>query len=282
MISSEEKRNSFFVRIIFIILAVLSALGAFLVRFVQLYRLTDGTSGRITIGHTTSIIVLYVFVLVFIVSICCLTAFSECRNPFYSTRFKALPFISILTAVAFFYDFVKQCLSCYQEITNNDGLQTVYIVFIGINAVFALFSSFYFFTISVSLNNPNYNFKTLGFVHLAPFLWAFSRLIFCFSLIVYPVYSVEDILSFALIIVFTLFFLRFAMLTDLKKEKSQHTARLGLVGSFLALIISLPRIIIFFFDTDMSSTYYSSLVYFVIGVFILSFSLNIMYTDRKV
>ncbi|MCD7723693.1 MAG: hypothetical protein LUH82_07065 [Clostridiales bacterium] len=252
-------------------------------RFVQLYKFTNSESGNIFSGGESSICAYYALLFIFIVCVSVYASFCEVQNPFSAAPSKPLQLCSFAAGISMFYDFVRQCLNCYYYV-QNEYLEYVYLFFIALNALFALVSAFYFFTMAASFNTPSYNFALLGVLHTAPFLWAFSRLFYCLSIIVNPIYSQENVLSFILIALLTLFFMLYLLLVDSKnaKPKPTLTAVLGFIYSFIAVSISLPRLILYFFYTELYNAYYSAVTYFVTGVFVFAFSSSILISNRKV
>lgn len=88
-----------------------------------------------------------------------------------------LDVFSVMTAGGFFLEFVSACHVLYQSV--QSGLwhrPTVFAPQCCI-AVFSLMSGFYFCCVAMSFHSERYDFRALKLWHLAPLLWALSRML---------------------------------------------------------------------------------------------------------
>ncbi len=269
-------------KIVLSVITALSFVSAVVILFFILYNLTDYNSGKVYYGNETGILILYLLIAIFVASTILLVYRLPLKNPFNNSVWRGHIVTSFLAGLALLYDFVRQSIHFYELCVEKEYTEYIYIVIIGLHALFALAAAFYFIMMALAFNTSNYKFNLLGILHITPFLWTFTRLLYCLSFMVSPLYSVDSILNIFLAIVMTLFFLQYIFVANMETKHLMRITCLGFICSFFAFLITIPRFILYFLNIELYDINLSTFTYFFIGIFILVFSINIISSDRQV
>ncbi len=269
-------------KIVLSVIAALSFVSAVVILFFILYNFTDYTSGKVYYGNEKGILILYLLIAIFVASIILLVYKLPSKNPFKNSTWIGHTLTSVLAGIALLYDFVRQCIHFYELCVQDDYTEYIYMIIAGLHAFFALAASFYFIMMALAFNTSNYKSNLLWTLHLTPFLWSFTRLLYCLSVMVSPLYSVDSILNIFLTIVMTLFFLQYFFVANMETIHLMRISCLGFICSFFAFLITIPRFILYFLNVELYDINLSTFTYLCIGIFILVFSLNIILSDRQV
>lgn len=271
-------------RLSLIIIAVLSAAGCFL-RLFQLLRYTDNNTGLVTSNAGIS----YAVYAIVGVAVLASALYAYCQSDGKSlsavSSSKSLYVCSILCAVSFFYDFVRQSLSVYSYFEENRYIEYNYIAFVILSAVSAVLSCFYMVMCAKRLSGNNFSFKSLGVFHFAPVLWAFSRLVTIMIRIVDFKENTESCCEFVFLISFICFFFSLICAVDRQDKRISRLLYFwGTMTFFSSFIISTSRLLVVLFGRQflLYDASFSSITYLLCGVTALCAVLCALKEDKRI
>jgi len=255
---------------------------AIILRTVQLIYFTDISTGSIARGAESTIIAFYVLCAAVIVLIMALMSkkLGGCRNPL-AENSRFLCVAGIAAGLSMFYDFVHQCINCYEYISKTSYAEMNYFIPLCISGAAALICAFYYIIIGVSLNTDKYDFRQFRLFHIMPVIWALSGLLICLTRFVDNRYEEEAFLQYAVLISGIIFCISFIGCIDENKSALRAAGCAGLIYAALTFIISMPRMFVLAFGYDISPVVFSSVTYFFTGAFALVFSFNIFKSQKK-
>ncbi len=263
-----------------VLLIIITVIAACVLHFFQLY---DGQNeGKILFSENLPSYIVYVLIFSGFIFAFFYAVFKKNLSCTFDTqKGKASIFLSsVLLALSFFYDFIHQGYNCYSYASSAFYIDYTYVVPMGISGVFALISSFYFFTLAMTEKNENYDFKNFTLLHFAPVAWAFVRLIGIMVQIVDVKINIEVFCEFILLCV-TLCFL-FSMISAVDKN-GENTTRVFVFSSvlltFMSCIVALPRIALIIMGVSgvFGEVTFSSVTYIMLGLF----SFTLLYDINK-
>lgn len=259
------------------VLLSLTAVSAIMLRIIQLIKFTDIETGYIYQSATQSMHIFYIICFVMIVLSAIISYKSKCcNNPFEKEKSKTLSLFSFFAGISLFYDFVHQSVNCYEYISKNSQLQMNYLfplVFVGISA---LACSFYFFLMGSYFVSDKYDFRQFKYFHLMPTAWILFKLLICIVTYVDERYAEEVFFQYELLIFGVCFYIFIIRCIDDDYFNLRHLAFTGISYALCSLIISIPRIVVWFMNAETSSVTFSSVTYLFTGLFALIFSVNIL------
>ncbi|MCH5320293.1 MAG: hypothetical protein J1E36_00920 [Eubacterium sp.] len=250
-----------------VLLIIITVIASCVLRFFQLF-------GKISFNGNTDSYILYLLIfLCFVFAVIYSVFKKDLAETFDISNGKKSIFLSsALLSLSFFYDFIHQGYNCYSYVSSVFYIDYVYLIPMGVSGVFALISCFYFLTLALTERNENYDFKNFTFLHFAPVVWAFSKLIGIMSQIIDVKNNVELFSEFILICI-TLCFL-FSMISAVDKKNAGATRAFvffSLMLTAMAFIVALPRIVLIMMDfSTFSEVTFSSVTYLMSGVFSLT------------
>lgn len=255
---------------------------AIILRTVQLLRFTDSSSGSIIKGAENTIFMFYALCAASLILIAFLLSKKSggCENPL-SKKNRALCAAGAAAGLSMFYDFVHQCINCYEYISKTSYAEMNYFIPLCVSGAAALACAFYYIIIGISFNTDKYDFKQFRFFHTMPIVWALSGLLVGITRFIDKLYAEEIILQYAVLISGIIFYIAFISCIDENGSALRFTGCAGLAYAVLAFSISLPRMAVFAFGYDVSPVVFSSVTYFFSGAFALVFSLNIFKSQKK-
>lgn len=176
----------------------------------------------------------------------------------------------VMLAAAFFYDFIHQGYNCYLYISGGRFVEYSYICSMIISGIFALVSCFYFITLAMSAKNESYDFRNFTFLHFAPVVWAFAKLVGMMVKIMDIRLNTEEFCELILLCVI-LYFL-FNMITAVDKRDNPMSKSFVFSSYVLvsqSCVVALPRIVMIFIGrgTLIDSADFSSSTYMMLGIF---------------
>ncbi len=259
------------------VLLSLTAVSAIMLRIVQLLEFTDVQTGYIYHSARNSMHIFYIICFVMVILSCFISYKSDCcNNPFEKEKSKTLSLFSFFAGISLFYDFVHQSVNCYDYISKNSQLQMNYLIpliFVGISA---LACSFYFFIMGSFFVSDKYDFRQFKYFHLMPTAWILFKLLICIVTYVDERYAEEVFFQYELLIFGVFFYIFIIRCFDDDKFNLRHLAFTGISYALCSLIISVPRIVVWFMNAETSSVTFSSVTYLFTGLFALLFSINIL------
>lgn len=183
-------------------------------------------------------------------------------------------YMVVAVAVSFFYDFVHQAYNSYDYISSHSYIEYTYIVPLALSGVLALLCSFYFGTISLSINGSNFDFRNFTFMHLVPIVWCFLKLLLIMQRLINFKYDVDAFLELFVLMSFVAFLLSFTYSIDKQGEVKKSFVSFSYLSFAFAILLCAPRLIILIIGKDnvINSVDYSLITYIVLGIYALSLS----------
>ncbi len=260
----------------------LTAIAAIILRIIQLIKCTDPATGHIIHSARGTMLYFYLICAVIILLTAMLSYnIKDCVNPFEYKSNEPLAIFSFFAGLSLFYDFVHQTLNLYEYIASSSQFQVNYIIPLALVAISALASSFYFFLLALYFISNKYDFRQLKYIHLMPTLWILFKLLVCIVTYVDERYAEEAFFEYAVLIFGISFFILLMRCIDDKKLSFRHVIFTGISYGICALIISVPRIIVFLAKIETYNVSFSSITYFLTGIFALIFSFSALESKYK-
>lgn len=190
---------------------------------------------------------------------------------------------SAFLALSFFFDFIHQGYNCYDYVKSVSFIEYTYLIPLGASGLFALVSSFYFITFSLTVKNSNYDFRNFTFLHFSPVIWAFSKLFGIMIKIVDIKENIELCCEFILLCM-ALYFM-FSMISAVDKKDAPASKSLvfsSLMLAFMTFLVGVPRMIVLILGKGelIDSVTFSSVTYVMLGVFALALLLDVTKRSR--
>lgn len=257
-------------------------LSAVVLRIIQLSSYTNTQTGYIFHSAKNSIIAFYIICAAIVVLCSVISYKTPCTaNPFDIKKGSKMAKICYLAGASLFYDFVHQCLNCYEYISKNSVLQFNYIIPLIFLAVSALACTYYFYILGSYFNTQKYDFMQLKYFHLMPAAWIFFRLLICFNMYSNNLYAVDVFFQYLILIFGIIFYILIVNFITSSSFRLQNLAFVGMVYSIFSLIISVPRLAVCLFGIKTASVTFSSVTYMLTGVFALAVSVNILREESE-
>ena len=256
-------------------------IGAFLLfgavlRCIQLFIMTDASTGFINRNRAGTIVLFFVSCLAFILLIPALLQDKAFQNPFHKSKSRLLFLASAAAGIAMFYDFVFKCVNCYKYAAEGSAIRLNYFVPLCLSALSALLCALYFMMMGVSFKTDSYDFKSFKYYHIVPVFW---NLFVLFSLLTDyndGVFAEEKILHYVVLVFGMLFFIKLigSMNSDYKKLKS--LCFFGFAYGALCLVLAVPRAVAFLFGAELYGADFSAVTYLFISVFAAALSFKMI------
>ncbi|MGN1420491.1 MAG: hypothetical protein ACI4XC_03115 [Eubacterium sp.] len=225
------------------IIALLSATGCFL-RLFQLLRYTDKNTGLVTSNHILSYVIYGLFAVSLVFSLLYSFNVKKRKNILLSAGNKKVCVLLCLLGVAYFCDYIHQCINLYGYISDSSYVDFNYAAILALSGIAALVSCSYVNIIIMLVQGCNFDCRRLGFFHFVPVIWAFLRMIIIMMKIVDFKEDVESFCEFLFLTVFICFSFSVISAVDRKdKSVSQIFTVFGLMTFFSSFVIALPRIL---------------------------------------
>lgn len=240
-----------------------------LVHFFQLLKYTDKNTGYVT---GTAMLPFIIYVLIFsAVGVAGLYA-KQCDRLMpvdLSVSSKRIYLSSAFLSVTMFADFIHQCYSCYDYFSKTNYIEYVYIIPLALSGLFALFSCFYYATLSVTAKGSNYDFRNFTFLHFVPVLWAFTRLVLMMIKIVDIKQDADTTLEFMLLSFLLLFLFCYISMVDNGGRISRLFVFSAIAVFSIAAVIFLPRTVLVLIGRGdvLYHASYTAISYFAVGLF---------------
>lgn len=240
-----------------------------LVHFFQLSRFTDKNTGFV-IGETSLPFVIYFLIFVTVGVIGFYAKYTDNTKIIdFSKPDKTLFLSSAFLSVTMFVDFIHQCGSVYNYISKTNYIEYVYIIPLMLSALLALVCCFYFSVLSVTAKGSNYDFRNFTLLHIAPVLWAFTRLILIMIKIIDIKRDADTSLEFLLLSFMLLFFFCYISMVDNGGKISKLFVFSAIAVFSVASIIVLPKMVLIVSGkwNMLYHTSYTGISYFAVGLF---------------
>lgn len=268
-----------------VVLIILTVAASCALRFFQLLRLTDTSTGLVDSSSPTSagIYICLALCLAFSFWYGVITKKKQAVFDIENSG-KSVGFLTLLMAVFFFADFIHQCYNCYSYVESVSYIEYTYVVPLVISSVFAVISCFYFLIFYLSSRGTNYDFRNFTVFHFAPAIWAFARLCVIMSKLVDPIGGIETCLEFLVLILAICF--NFCFLSGLDKKKAQVTSLFSFSAvslSSFCIVLTVPRILMIISGNIklLVKPDFSTITYLVLGLFALAVIRDISKKNTK-
>ncbi len=245
-------------------------------RCIQLFFLTDASTGFIDHNRTGTIALFFISCLVLILLIPALLKNKAFKNPFYKFKSRLLFFVSAAAGTAMFYDFVFKCVNCYYYWTEVSEPRLNYFIPICLAALSALLCALYFIMMSISFKTDSYDFKSFKYYHAVPLIWNLFVLFSVFSDYNDGIYDEEKILHSIVLVFGMLFFIKLIGCMDSDYKKLRSLGFSGLSYGALCFILSVPRIIVLLFGAELYHADFSTVTYLFMSVFAFALSFRMI------
>lgn len=240
-----------------------------LVHFFQLLRFTDKSTGYVN-GSLVMPVIVY-FLTFGAISLAWFYS-RHCENSMLvdlSGGDKKLYFSSAFLSLTMFADFIHKCINCYEYISKTTYVEYAYIIPLVLSGLLALVCCFYFAVLSITAKGSNYDFRNFTFLHLAPVLWAFTRLILIMIKIVDIKQDSDTVLEFILLSFMLMFFFSYILMLDSNGKASRLFVFSAISAFAVSSVIALPRIAVILAGKGgvLYPVEYTSISYFAVGLF---------------
>lgn len=245
-------------------------------RSVQLFVMTDASTGFINKNQAGTIGLFFISCLALILLILVLLKNKTFRNPFEKNESKLLFYVSVAAGIAMFYDFVFKCVICYRYAAEASAVRFNYFIPLCLSSLSALLCTLYFVMMGISFKTNSYDFKSFRYYHIVPVLWNLFSVFSMLSDYNDGIYAEEKIFHYMVLVFGMLFFTKFvgSMASDYKKLNS--LCFIGFSYGVLCLILSVPRIIAFLFCAELTDVDFSAVTYLFMSAFAVLFSFKMI------
>lgn len=245
-----------------------SILCAAALRCVQLVLYTDASTGFV--NREASATAAAVYILCALPAALCGVFFNRkvaLANPFGKKGSRPLFYICVLTGAAMFYDFVHQCVNCFNYASRTASFEANLFLPMLLAGVAALLCTLYFIVMGISFVTDKYDFKRLTYFHLALAAWFVFG--FFTRLTAYDdgFLAVENNLRFAVLLFGLFFSIALIRCIDVGAAKIRTLCFTGLSYAAFSFILSVPRMIAFICGAELNKADFSSIAYLFTGIF---------------
>lgn len=265
------------IRFFSLLIVVTIALCGSFIRFLQLLKYTDKQTNLINSNYYLSFVV-YGLIFAGIV-FCIVYAYIENEK---TRKIRLIGnngvYVSLICLCgAYFFDFIHQCCNCYDYLNSTSLIEYHYLIPLGVSGLFALLSCFYFFVVSLTVRETNYDFRNFTLFHFVPIIWAFSRLIIIMVKIIDVRTGIESVCEFMFLAAFLCFSFSAVSAIDKNRNDAGRFFNFSAAALFLfSVILALPRLLVIIAGKYFLLYHetFSSITYLVIGIFALIIIVN--------
>lgn len=271
-----------FKSIVALICAALVSVGAAVVRCIQLFYYTDMSTGIVLSSGRDLIADLYICigVSIFLFAFASFAFFNKSTSEFDFVPGRGMFLASLLSAAGMFYDFIYQCVNCYNYIAKTAYPALNRIIPMIACAVFALLSCAYFAVLCQCSRSSRFEFSRLWLLRLTPLFWAFCNALLGLTEYGDVIYDVDSALRY-LAVIFGLVF--FFLLSASREKASKHLGPLVFFGysyGALCFMLSFPRMVAFIAGEGLPAADYSAPTFLFTGIFAFAAALEISFKKK--
>ena len=245
-----------------------SVLFAAALRCVQLFAFTDASTGFVfkeASGTVNAVCVLCVIA----VALCGILFHKKIpvADPFGQKDGRRLLYVCILAGAAMFYDFVHQCVNCFNYASRTTYLELNYLIPVLLTGIAALLCTFYFIIMGISFVTDKYDFRQLMYFHFAPVIWFVLGLLTSLTRYDDSYLAVENNLRYAVLFFGITFSLVLIRCIDGGAAKLKMLCFTGASYFALSFILSVPGIIAIIGGAKLNGGDHSFVSYLFTGIF---------------
>lgn len=200
---------------------------------------------------------------------------------FFQHKSKAGFYVCLSAGAAMFYDFVYQCVSCYNYAFGSSRIALNYLIPLCLSALSALLCASYFLIISAAFITDRYDVGSVKLFHLVPVFRHLFAMLSALSVYKKGIYETENALYSAVLIFGALFFVFFAVCMDSGLKKVKSFCFLGFSYAVLCFALFVLRISAAAFGADITQADFSSAAYLFTGIFAAFISAKAIEKDKK-
>lgn len=253
---------------------------AVIVRSLQFFMHTDLQNGHIRSGGTVLSIVITALLIGSLVLSFFLTA-GEGVSALSIKKNSTARIFMFLSAMALFYDFVRQCINIYEYLSKNSYVKWNYIIPLALFGLLALGCAFYFFALALLSNNRGYDFSRISIFHYVPLFWAVFGLLTSLSVLEDLRDVQQAIYKTAALIFATLFFAVYAASFSKPALNKRMVTGFGFAYSFVAAVYSFPELFGLAFGVYGLNTVYFAGTFLLTGAFAFSLSRDMIAEENQ-
>ncbi len=187
----------------------------------------------------------------------------------------------LLGAAGVFCDFIYQCVSCYDYVSNTAYPMANRIASIAACALFALLSCVYFIIMSLCARSSSIDLGRLAPLCATPFLWSLCHVFIGLTEYESTYDDTESIIKYIMLIFGLMFFFLLAAQTGKKARSKRGLAFFGFAYSSACFVAAVPRAIAYFYGAELPQAGYFSLSFLLVGIFAFAAAIEIS-LKRKV
>ncbi len=262
--------------------AALTTVGAVVIRCIQLFYYTDLSTGYVLSDAKNLITDLYINIVVSVL-LFAVTSFAFFNKKTSEVDFvegKGMFFMSLLCTAGMFYDFIFQCVSCYNYISKTAYIAVNRIIPMILCVVSALICCAYFAILSQSSRTSRFEFGRLKILCFAPFLWVFCNVLVSLTEYGDALYDVDSALKNFCLVFGLLFFFLFAAQSEKTFSRMGTLVFFGYTYGALCVVLVLPRIVSLIAGISMPVPEYSSPAFLFTGLFAFAVAFDISFKKK--
>ncbi len=251
----------------------ISVIAVCVLRFYQLLKYTDPSTGYI-LGNGDLTYIIYGLLILGLVSVA-LYSFRNMKTACIldQNTGRLIPVTAYLLSAVFFIDFIHQCCNCFDYFQSTPYVEYNYIIPLAVSGISALLSCFYYATLAMTCRGTEYDFRNFTLIHFAPAAWAFSKLIVITVKIMDVTAGVETFCEFIFLSAFLCF--SFCFISGVEKSEEKATRMFifsALITFILSAVVALPRLFIMISGNFklLNSVDFSCSTYIMLGIFSLA------------
>ena len=258
-----------------------SVLCAAALRCVQLVSQTDIKTGFVL--KEASLSAGAVYILCVVAAACCGMLFNKrltAIDPFAKNKSKRLFYVCVLTGAAMFYDFVHQCVNCYDYASRNAHFELNRFAPMLITGITAILCTFYFIIMGISFVTDKYDFRRFVRFHLVLAIRFIAELLTYLTRYDDGYFAVENNLRCAVLIFGIIFSVALIRNIDGNPAAPRALCFAGLSYAALSFILAVPRGIAFICGAELNKVDFSSVSYLFIGIFAIALTAEALKKDK--
>lgn len=259
-----------------------SVLCAAALRCVQLFSQTDTKTGFVIKEAYLSAGAVYILCIV-AAAVCGIFFHKKLAavDPFSKNKSKPLFYICILTGAAMFYDFVHQCVNCYDYASRTAHFELNRFAPMLITGVTAILCTFYFIIMGISFLTDKYDFRRFVRFHLVLAIRFIAELLTYLTRYDDGFLAVENNLRCAVLIFGILFSIALIRNIDGSPAAPRALCFAGLSYAALSFILAVPRGIALICQAELNKVDFSAVSYLFIGLFAVALTAEALKKDKS-
>lgn len=258
-----------------------SVLCAAALRCVQLFSKTDIQTGFIFKEESLSAGAIYILCVI-AAAVCGIFFHKKLAvvDPFSENKSRPLYYICILTGAAMFYDFVHQCVNCYDYASRTAYFELNRFAPMLIAGITAILCTFYFIIMGISFVTDKHDFRRFIRFHLVLAIRFIAELLTYLTRYDDGFLAVENNLRCAVLIFGIIFSVALIKNIDGSPAAPRMLCFAGSAYAALSFILAVPREIAFIGSAELNKVDFSSVSYLCTGFFAAALAFQALKKDK--